>query len=72
MEMFWVKEFHSQEDVHLQLALTADKLGLKACKSCTVAKSEKSPRFAFSHAWLPVIDETQPGSAEKARKLLTG
>ena len=51
--------------VQLQSPLTLEKLGLRACKSCRVAKPEKLPRFASSHSLLPMLNETQPGSAKK-------
>lgn len=72
MVMVLVKDFSLQDEVQLQLALTVDKLGLKAFKSCRLAKSENSPRFAFNHSWVPVIDETQPGSAQKEQNSLAG
>lgn len=51
--------------LQLQSSLTLEKLGLRACKSCRVAKAEKLPRFACSHSVLALITETQPGSAKK-------
>ena len=51
--------------VQLQSARTLEKLELRACKSCRVAKPEKLPRFACSHSKLLPLNETQPGSAKK-------
>lgn len=51
--------------VQSQSARTLEKLELRACKSCKVAKPEKLPRFACSHSMLPPLNETQPGSAKK-------
>lgn len=59
--------------LQLQPPLTLEKLGLRACNSGTVAKAEKSPKFACSHSLLSVIDDTQPGSAKKTEtKTLRG
>lgn len=59
--------------LQLQSPLTLEKLGLRACKSCRVANSEKLPKFSSSHSLLPLINETQPGSAKKTEtKTVTG
>lgn len=44
---------------------TAEKLELRACKSSSVAKPAKMPRFACSHSLISLLNETQPGSAKK-------
>lgn len=59
--------------LQLQSPLTLEKLGLMACKSCRVANLEKLPKFSSSHSLLPLINETQPGSAKKTEtKTVTG
>lgn len=43
--------------------LTLEKLALRVCRSCRVAKAEKLPKFFWSQSLLPLVLETQPGSA---------
>ena len=45
---------------------------MRSFKSDRVAKPEKPPRFACSHSVLPLLDETQPGSAKKTEAKVTG
>lgn len=48
----------------LKSQLTLEKLGYRACKSCSEANSEKLPRFARSHSSLFLLSDAQPGSGE--------